>query len=189
MANETLEILKLLITKKDEPLSIRKISQIRDINYKSAYNALHQLEKKGLAKLQRVGNTIACSFTSLFDDMVFHAEYLRREDLLKNKDFDVIRNRLASLHFPFIALLFGSHAKGTSGRHSDIDILTISGDQKEITATLSLLPNKIHQTSVTYEEFITMAKSREFSVVNEAIKRNIILIGIEEYYRLLHNAH
>jgi hypothetical protein len=32
-----------------------------------------------------------------------------------------------------------------------------------------------------------MAKSKEFSVVSEVIKKNIILIGIEEYYRLLGN--
>lgn len=188
MANETIEILKLLIEKREEPLSIRKISQLREINYKSAYNAVHQLEGKSLAKLQRIGNTIACSFTSFFDNTVFHAEHMRREELFRNKDFAIIRNRLAVLQFPFIALLFGSHAKGTAGKHSDIDLLTIGGDQKEIKAAVSLLPDKIHLTTIAYGEFITMAKSKEFSVVNEAIKRNIILIGIEEYYRLLNNA-
>ncbi len=189
MANETIQILKLLIMERDEPLSIRKISQLRDINYKSAYTSVHTLEERGLARLQRVGNTIACSFTSLFDDWVFQAEHMRRADLLKNKDFGIMQSRLSTLPFPFIALLFGSHAKGTPGKHSDIDILTIGGDQKEIKATLSLLPDKIHPTCITYEEFLTMAKSREFSVVSEAIKRNIILLGIEEYYRLIRNAH
>jgi hypothetical protein len=33
-----------------------------------------------------------------------------------------------------------------------------------------------------------MSKSREFTVVSEALRNNIILIGIEEYYRLLSNA-
>ncbi len=33
-----------------------------------------------------------------------------------------------------------------------------------------------------------MAKSREFTVVSEAIKHNFILLGTEEYYRLLKNA-
>ena len=32
-----------------------------------------------------------------------------------------------------------------------------------------------------------MAKSREFTVVSEAIKRNILLVGIEDYYRLMEN--
>jgi predicted nucleotidyltransferase len=95
---------------------------------------------------------------------------------------------LAELNFVFIALLFGSHAKGNANRHSDIDILAIGGDEKEIKSALSLRPEKIHLTYVAPEDFIRMAKSREFTVVGETIKNNIILIGIEEYYRLLKNA-
>jgi len=113
---------------------------------------------------------------------------LRRKELFKNKDFLIIHNRLSELKFSFIALLFGSHAKGTADRYSDIDILTIGGNEKEIKATISLLPDKIHLTTLDYENFIHMAKSKEFTVVSEALKNNIILIGIEEYYRLLSNA-
>ncbi|MBM4241617.1 MAG: nucleotidyltransferase, partial [Euryarchaeota archaeon] len=46
---------------------------------------------------------------------------------------------------------------------------------------------EIHLTFFTYEEFLSMAQSREFSVVLEAIKNNIILVGIEDYYRLMEN--
>ncbi len=188
MANETIEILKLLISQKEENLSIRKISQIREINYKSAYNALKNLEERELVNLQKTGNTTICSFNNNFSELVFQAEYSRREELFQNKDFLIIHNRLAELKFPFIALLFGSHAKGSADRHSDIDILTIGGNQKEIRATLSLLPDKIHLTAISYEEFIHMSRSKEFTAVSEATKNNIILVGIEEYYRLLKNA-
>ena len=121
--------------------------------------------------------------------ITFEAEFERKMDLFKNKDFLILHNRLAELKFPFIALLFGSQAKGTATKHSDIDILAIGGDEDKIKSTLSLLPDNIHLTYVTYENFIHMAKSREFTVVSEAIKNNIVLIGIEEYYRLLQNAH
>ena len=67
-------------------------------------------------------------------------------------------------------------------------ILVIGENEKEVQKTLSILPDKIHLTQVTYENFVHMAKSNEFSVVSEAIKNNIILVGIEEYYRLLKNA-
>jgi len=50
------------------------------------------------------------------------------------------------------------------------------------------LPDKIHLTTVSYNDFINMSKSKGFSVVSEAVKNNIILLGIEEYYRLLSNA-
>jgi predicted nucleotidyltransferase len=146
------------------------------------------LEKEGLLKVTKTGNSNICEFACKFDSKVFEAEYLRRKALFKNKDFLVLHNRLAELKFPFVALLFGSHAKGTATKHSDIDVLTIGGDEKAIRATVSLLPDKIHLTALNYENFIHAAKSREFTVVSEALKNNIILIGIEEYYRLLSNA-
>jgi predicted nucleotidyltransferase/predicted transcriptional regulator len=183
-----IEILKLLISRKEYKFTIRKISEALKINYRIAYEKVNLLEKEGLVKITKTGNSKICEFASKFDDKVFEAEYLRRKELFKSKDFMVIHNRLSELKFPFIALVFGSHIKGKAYKNSDIDILAIGGDEKEIKATVSLLPDKIHLTLLSYEEFTLMAKSREFTVVSEALKNNIILIGIEEYYRLMLNA-
>ena len=183
-----IKIMKLLLGRKEEKFTIKKIAETLKINYRIAYEQAMKLEKDGLLKITKTGNSNVCEFALKFDSRVFEAEYTRRKELFRNRDFLVIHNRLSDLRFPFIALLFGSHAKGTANRHSDIDILTIGGNEKEIQATISLLPDKIHLTSVNYENFIHMAKSREFTVVSEALKNSIVLIGIEEYYRLLSNA-
>ena len=190
MANETIEILKVLIGNREETYSIRKIALLRKINYKSAYNAVKTLKKEGIIELKKVGNTVVCSFNDKFNDLVFKAEYLRREGLFRKKDFLLIYNHLAELKFPFIALLFGSHIKGTATKHSDIDLLIISSDEeaKKAEDKLNLLPYRIHLTPLNYESFIRMTRSKEFTVVSEAIKKNIILVGIEDYYRLLKNA-
>ena len=66
--------------------------------------------------------------------------------------------------------------------------MIIGGDKKEVEKAISLLPDKIHLTQINYESFIRMARSKELSVVSEVLKKNIILLGIEEYYRLLKNA-
>ena len=183
-----IKILKLLLDKKEERFTIRKIAKTLKINYRIAYEQTANLEKEEMIKVTKIGNSKICEFTYRFNNKVFYAEYCRRKELFKNKDFLVIYNRLAELKFSFIALLFGSHAKGTANRHSDIDILTIGGNKEEIQATISLLPDKIHLTPINYEDFVHMAKSKEFTVVSEVIKNSIILIGIEEYYRLLRNA-
>ncbi len=182
------KILRLLIGNKEKKFTIKKIAEALKINYRIAYERSAVLEKERLLKITRVGNSKICEFAGMFNNKVYEAEYMRRMNLFKNKNFLIIRNRLAELNFVFVLLLFGSYAKGTANKHSDIDILAIGGDEKEIRATLSLLPDKVHLTHVTPEAFIHMAKSREFSVVSEAIKNNIILIGIGEYYRLLKNA-
>ncbi|MBI2129271.1 nucleotidyltransferase domain-containing protein [Candidatus Woesearchaeota archaeon] len=189
MDNEKLNILKLLIENQEESFSIRKISRLRKINYKSAYYALKKLEKEGIAALKHTGNTTLCSFNRIFNDSVFIVEYERRKELLRDKNFLVIYNDLCRVNAPFIALLFGSYAKGKQAKHSDIDMLVITEDFKPIEQVLSRFPLKIHATDIRYRDFIEMLKSREFTVVSEAIKRNIIFIGVEEYYRVMENAN
>jgi len=188
MVNEKLSILKLLIENQDKNFSIRQISKIRDINYKSAYNSLQKLKEEGIVNLIRIGNTLNCKFNLKFNESVFLAEYNRKEDLLKNKNFKVICRDLNQLPFSFIALLFGSYAKKEQGGHSDIDFLVIGGDEDKIQNMFSLYPLKIHLTWLDHKDFISMLKSKEFTVVSEAIKKNVILIGTEEYYRLLEHA-
>lgn len=185
-----IKILKLLIDRKAraEKFTIKKIAEALKINYRIAYERVGVLEKEGLLKITRAGNSKICEFTGNFNNKVYEAEYMKRMALFKNKDFLVLRNRLAELNFVFVALVFGSHAKGNADKHSDIDILAIDGEEKKIESVLSLWPEKIHLTQVTSEDFMRMARSKEFTVVSEAIKNNIILLGIEEYYRLLENA-
>jgi len=182
------KILKLLLSNKEEKFTIKKISERLKINYRIAYERVIVLEKEGLIRVTRAGNSKICEFTGMFNNKAFEAEYERKRDLFKNKDLLVIHSMLAGLKFPFIVLLFGSYAKGTADRHSDIDLLIIGGEEKKVRSEIALMPDKVHLTQISYEDFITMAKSREFSVVGEAMKNNIILIGIEEYYRLLKNA-
>jgi len=191
MDNEIGEILKILIENPEDSFSIRKLSLMRRINYKSAHNAIKNLEKQGLIQVKRMGNNAQCSFSKKFNPLVFSVEFERRQDILNDKDLKIIHSRIYEARFPFIALLFGSYVKNTKAKYSDIDMLFIVPDksqEREIMSILSLIPLKIHPTIISYSEFISMLKSKEFSVVSEAIKKNIILVGIEEYYRFLKNA-
>ncbi len=188
MANERLNILKFLIENQEKAYSMRQIALERKINYKTAYLNLKALADEGAVELVEHGNTTLCSFNRRWNGTVYAVEHQRRDDLLKNKDFLALSNRLASLNSQFILLLFGSHAKRQSTVHSDIDLLLITDEPKPIETQLNLLPLKLHVTTVRYDEFIAMLRSREFTVGSEAVKNNIILFGIEDYYRLVNNA-
>lgn len=186
--NSETKILKLLLDNKEDKFTIKKIAELSDINYRIAYEKVLILEKEGLIKITTAGNSKLCECTYKFNNKLYVAEDERRSELFKNKDFLVIQKRLSELKFPFITLLFGSYAKKIANKHSDIDLLFIGGNEKELKTIISLLPDKIHISYVNYTEFIQMAKNKEYTVVSEAIKNNIILIGIEEYYRLIQNA-
>ncbi len=188
MDNERLAILKLLIEHPEEAWSIRKISLRRGINYKSAYQAVHKLRQEGAVTLSTYGNTSICTFSRKWSESTLRVEYARLQELLHDKNFKVIHARLSTISSQFILLLFGSYAKKTYTQHSDIDLLLITDKPAEIKNAVELIPLNIHLTVITYAEFITMLKSREFTVVSEAVKKNIILFGMEDYYRMLAHA-
>lgn len=188
MANELFNIGRLLIENKEKKYSIREISLERKINYKSAYQAVMKLEKTGIAVLERSGNVTHCSFSGRFDPLVYEVEYARRADFLKKKDFKVLYSRLNELPFPIISLVYGSYAKGKQQKGSDIDLLAVSDARETVERAISLIPMNIHLTLFSYAEFSSMLLSKEYNVVSEAVKNNIILAGIEEYYRLTENA-
>ncbi len=187
MANELLNILKILIENKETEFSIRKLSKIRKINYKSAHSAIMRLKKEEVIDLKKLGNTSNIVFNKNFNQLVFNAEIERRKTLLKNSNFNELYNKLNKINSSFIILLFGSYAKGTATKHSDIDLMAIGEHNETIEEVIRLVPLKIQLIPLTPQEFTNMAKSKEFSVVSEAIKNNLILIGIEDYYRLLEN--
>ncbi|MDO8642175.1 MAG: nucleotidyltransferase domain-containing protein [Candidatus Woesearchaeota archaeon] len=188
MDNEKLNILRLLIEHQELNLSIRQIALKRKINYKSAYGAVQKLQGEGVISAVRHGNTIICSFNRNFNASVFTVEHHRLQELTRNKNFNVLYSRFRGINQQFILLLFGSHAKKKQTTHSDIDLLLITDRPEQIEEQANLLPLPIHLTSITYADFQTMLKSTEFTVVSEAIKNNIILFGIEDYYRMIANA-
>lgn len=184
------KILKFLIENKEKTFSMRALSKILKIDYKLLYINLQKLEKDKSIEVENLKNQKRCSFKDNFNEDVFIVENERRNNILKKKEFKAIYEKLKVLNKQFILILFGSHVKGTATKHSDIDLLLISheGDARKIQEKLEILPLNIHLTPITYESFIDMLKTKEQTVVSEALKKKIIFIGIEDYYRLIQNA-
>lgn len=181
-----IKILIFLLNNKEKKFTINQISKVLDINYRIAHTQVKLLEKENLIKTEIAGNSLLCSLTNVFNDKIFVAEYYRKQKIL-NKDFKIIVKRFEEAKQNYILLLFGSYAKNTHNKHSDIDLLSITEDEKEIHDIAGLLPQKIHLTTITIKQFLAMKNSKELTVVSEAISNNIILIGIENYYRLLND--
>ena len=186
--NNWIQILKYLIENKEKQFTINQISKALKLNYRIAHTEVKSLEEEGLIDVKKAGNSSQCSFSNRFNEKIFAVEYLRRKELLINKDLKVMCDRLSEINEQFILVLFGSHVKGMKTKHSDIDLLLISNSKKTIEEELDLLPLKTHLTAITYNDFMIMLKSKEPTVVSEALKKNIILFGVEDYYRMLKNA-
>jgi len=183
------KIIKLLIENK-RSLTIREVSKEIKSDYKIVHTAVLRLVNKGILNQRRIGKAIQVSLSNNFTKEIFQAEFERRTEILKNKNlsvmFETIKKEVDSVNF--ILLLFGSYSKKTENKKSDIDLIFILPNlenEKRIEQIISILPLKIHSLIFTERQFKEMKDSRELNVVKEAIKNNIILYGIEQYYELI----
>jgi predicted nucleotidyltransferase len=179
-------LLEHMLNNKTRTFTIRQLAQETKTNYRIAHTEIQKLVQEKIVNIEKVGRASQCSLTYNFNEKVFLAEYSRRNKLPKK--IKIITNKICDLKQTAIVLLFGSYAKGTQTKHSDIDILVIIENSKEIQNIIGLIPENIHLTTTTYKDFLKMDASKELSFVSEAVKNNVILQGIEEYYRLLKNA-
>ena len=186
-----LKILKYLIANNDRAFTINEISKNLQISYKIVYEIIQRLKNEDLISLNKVGNSSQVQFNFNFNQKIIDAELQRREDVIKDKNLMILTKRFQEINSPFfIAILFGSYAKGKQTKSSDIDICIICDNKditKEINNKISLLPLDLHIIDFTSKEFLDMLKTTDFNVGHEIKKNNIILHGIENYYNLIKN--
>jgi len=189
MKTETRAI-KALLLERGEALTIRELAKRTGANYSIVHTAVRRLMKKGVLESRKVGSSVTVRLAPGLPPDVFQAEIERKTELLKKPGIKAVNEKLSKLSFPFMALVFGSYARGEEKKISDIDIMVISSKdrEREVADAISILPLDIHLVQFSYEEFLSMARSREFTVVSEAIKSNVILTGVEDFYRLVSHA-
>ena len=183
------KIIRLFIEEKN-PKTIRGISKRIKSDYRITYTATQKLLVKNVLISKTIGKSTLCELNnSYYGIELYEAENNRKEDFLKNKNlkqvYKEVMPKVKSSFFIF--LVFGSYAKGKSAKSSDIDVMFVSnerGFEEKISTLFSLLPIKTHVLVFTEEEFIRMKDSKKSNVIKEAIENNIILYGVESYYRL-----
>ncbi len=193
MRNEESSIIKCVLENKGIEYSISQLAKELKKDYKNVHTIVKRLEKKGIFSIQSFGNASKIILKQQCHPLVYEAEYCRRKEILKNKNIKNIvdlyqRNMKSKL---YVLLLFGSYAKKSQGKNSDIDLLFIVADlceeeaEKNIQSIASLIPLPLHINIFKEKDFIAMKNSKEQTVGSEVIKNNLILYGIETYYELI----
>lgn len=189
--NNNLKVLKLFVDNKEKSFTIKKAAEALKINYKIVYGEITKLEKEELIKIAKHGNAKVCVFNYKYHSKIVEIEEIRKQELFKNKDIKLIYSRIKEAKSPFYCLvLFGSYANKTNQKGSDIDLCLIADNEKinkEVQSMLSITPMNIHLQDFSSEHFLLMLKSREVTVGNEIVKKNVILHGIENFYEMVNN--
>ncbi|HLC57445.1 MAG TPA: nucleotidyltransferase domain-containing protein [Candidatus Nanoarchaeia archaeon] len=193
MRSKDVIVIRQLIENRNEELNILKISRGLRMDYKNVYAIIKRLERESLVKLEAFGQSSRVKLISQVHPLIFEAEYQRREDLLKDRNLGVMLNdfKKGLKSKCYTLLVFGSYAKRTQTKNSDIDLMFIVPDgkeevfEKEAHRIAGSLPLPIHYLVFSEKQFLEMVNTKEPNVGNEALKNNIILHGIEMYYEMI----
>ena len=186
------EVLGFLIKNLNEEFSIKGIAERLKRPYVKVHSSVNRLTDKNIIREEIKGKSHYCSvdYKNNLDVVCFISSQKAKEFLLKNKKIKlIIEDIIANMKIPsYTLLIFGSYAKGTFDKHSDLDLAIITSSEDKEAAErvinskkrLSLI--EIHSLEFSYKEFVEMLKSREINVGNEIVKNQIIFKGCEQFY-------
>jgi len=189
----------------DKGLTILNISKKLKIGYRPAYNHISEMEREGIIRISKVGNSKQCSLNlenAKTKHLLQELDILRKEELFnKNSKLKIIVEPLISKlseEYPseiLSIILFGSYAKGIATKQSDIDLMFIISDLKD-----KNLREAIERESGSYQyshnikmsplianvdELRKMLKTKELNVGKEIRGHGISLYGHELFWRII----
>ena len=177
--NKELEILKLYRGNYKKQLYLRQISKLSKLPLKTTQNTLIYLEKIKIMKSRTEGKNKY--FTLNLENIqtklyMLQAEIYTTENFLEN--FPQFKTFLKSITINIPIILFGSFARFTADKNSDIDFLIIA--EKEPFLPFHLLANKVHKINISEKSFIKAIKEKE-NLIKEIEETHIILNNYSFY--------
>lgn len=200
-----LKIIRLMRKELDGGLTILGVSKQLRIGYRPAYNHIIEMGKEGIINIEKIGSSKQCKL-NLDNPKTKHflesLDLTRKEEIYKENPRikPIIENLISKLTEKFISeihsiVLFGSYAKGTAAKQSDIDLLFIVNDLKN-----KFLRESIERECASYqyshnlkvsplitdiEELKRMLKAKELNVGKETREHGISLYGHEMFWRII----
>ena len=189
-----LKIVDLLARNTERKLTINEIAKSLEEYYSFVHRTVNKLIKDNVIIKEKAGKSYLCSInleTEKTIALVNLSEIEKKDDFYNsNKELKVILGDFVesakSTVNPISIVLFGSFAKGTATKESDVDILLISKTKegidkitKEIYAKYSKEVNAVLMTSDDFK------KQKDKAITKEIIKDHYVLYGVEKFVNLV----
>ena len=187
------KILKLFYEDKKARFHLREIARKTKLYANSAARFLNQLEKEGLLTSQKDGNLKKYKIkkneklSNIFNS--FDIERLNKLPLARRRAINYFLEKLNEK--PLIVLLFGSTAKETFRKDSDIDLLLIVNKKIEVDKSKEYVDAqvglKINCFQITYNEFLKEMKLKEDKVIQSALNTGYPIFNQMLFYEVYLN--
>jgi predicted nucleotidyltransferase len=190
-----IEILKLLTSNLTRDFTILKVAQHTGKTNRLTYSTVKKLEKEHMITIQEKANLRLCKLSLENPQMIALIESLRWLDFTrKRSDIGLlVADIVSKSELPYFTLaVFGSYAKGTMTKRSDLDMLLVIPDRKfedtietAIKSARALSNIPVHDVVVTYPEFASMLRETKINVAKESLEARYIGYGAEAFHTLL----
>ena len=179
-----------------ESKSLRQIAIDTKLSYVTVHKVVPDLIKRKIIKLDKKGKAslISIDFEGAPLGRLSSAILYERDVFLrKHPKIILLTRKLEEMlaGYFYCLILFGSYAQGKQRKDSDIDLLFIVPNGKDIenykeniARALDLIPGKIHPMVISTEDFINMLNEK-YTVGRAAFKQGIVLFGTEQYYGMV----
>jgi predicted nucleotidyltransferase len=189
-----LKIVDLLARNTERKLTINEIAKSLEEYYSFVHRTVDKLTKDDVVIKERAGKSYLCSINLEAEKTVALIQLSeiekKNEFYSSNKELRLLLEDFAksakSAIIPISIVLFGSSAKGTATKESDIDILLITRSKvgidkitKEIYAKFG---KEVSVIAITPEDF---KRQRDNALIKEIVKDHYVLYGAEKFVNLV----
>lgn len=197
------KIVELFYNNLDAQFTINEIAKRTGISYSYVYKQIEELKNKGVLLVEQRSNRKYCKPNYKNSDI--RTSFVKistkiADDFLKNREkfFSIIEKLLSVLprktDFNLLSIvLFGSLAKSTDSKKSDMDLFILVPSKKkydeavemECVALSRSFNIEINPIISEPASLLTMLKDKELNVGKEILKDKIILFGAEKFWELI----
>lgn len=196
-SNFQINLLRLFDQNFNSEFTINQIAKKINFDYAYANREVNKLIKRGIISKKTVGNAHLCSLNLKNDEtiaIIFDYEthkkscFYKEHKVLKTCFLDFLKE--AKRYNIHSLVIFGSYASGKETKKSDLDVLIISENKKQMDSMHKLINNafklsdvEINPIVIGRKDFVEMLINKiKLNIGKEALKNHIIIYGIERFW-------
>jgi len=189
-----LRIISLLARNTERKLTINEIANLLDEYYSLVHRLVNRLIDEGVVLKEKAGKSYLCSMNlgnekaailTQLSEIEKRDEFYNSNKELKIILEDFVKSAGLTLN-PISIVLFGSHAKGTATKESDIDILLVSesktGIDKIAKGVYAKYGTEISVIAMTPQD---LKKQKDKALIKEIIRDHYVLYGAEKFVNIV----
>ncbi len=178
--NNELEVMMLYLLGYDKQYYLREISKLTKIPLKTVQTILNILEKMSILKSKTIGKN---KYFRLNLDNIQTKHYLLQAEIYKTclfvDKYPIFNTFMKKINLNEAIILFGSFAKFSANKDSDLDMLVIS-NAGQVTLPMHLLPYKLHEINMSEVTFMKSIEKQD-ALLKEIEENHVILNGHSFY--------